>query len=154
MKSTGLWSATSYTYNTDSTVATKTDAKGQVAQYTYDANQRVTEIQFFTDPTHPTTESTCQRVTITWDTGTNATGRIGTRQTGVSGCLNTPTETFSYTPAGLITDKRLSIPTYYLTPTLDALYNYDNEGHLTTMTYPVSYFVNKSGSIVPNPTMT
>jgi YD repeat-containing protein len=141
----------SYTYNGDGTVATSTDAKTQVAQYTYDAHQRITEVQFFPDPTHPTSEATCQRVTITWDVGTNAMGRIGNRQTGLSTCLNNPTETFSYTSAGQITDKHLSMPTFHLTATLDGLYGYDNEGHLTSTTYPVTYYVNTSGGISANP---
>ena len=35
---------TSYTYNVDGTLATRTDPKGQVTTYTYDTYQRVTKV--------------------------------------------------------------------------------------------------------------
>src|SRR4029077_12634573 len=45
-----------YTYNTDGTLATRSDARRQVTNYTYDSYQRVWRIQYFPDPNNPTTE--------------------------------------------------------------------------------------------------
>src|SRR6266481_5662646 len=61
---------TSYTYNADGSLATKTNARSQVTKYIYDTYQRVTQTQYFTDPAHPTTEDTCARATWTYDTNT------------------------------------------------------------------------------------
>ena len=44
---------TSYTYNTDKTAATKTDAKGQIAAYTYDSLKRVIQITRSTSVGNP-----------------------------------------------------------------------------------------------------
>jgi RHS repeat-associated protein len=161
---------TTYTYNSDGTVATKTDAKGQVTKNTYDGYQRVTMIQYYPDPAQPTVEDTCQRMTLTYDTnaldGTftqNGWGRLTTAQWTEGGCtFGNPdqfTQMYSYTPAGLATKKRLRINRYTLPPgypsswvayALDATYAYDSEGHMTSLTYPSAQIWN-GNSLVPQP---
>ena len=93
---------TAYTYNGDATLATKTDAKGQVAKYTYDSYKRVTTIKRYPNPSQPTTEDTCQRTTITYDTGPNGWGRTATAQWGVSPCTTIWSQSYAYTVAGLV----------------------------------------------------
>ncbi len=157
---------TSYTYNTDGTVATKTDAKGQKTQFVYDTFKRVTQLQSFPDPAHPTVEDTCQRVTNTYDTNgldssftQDGWGRLTTSQWGGTGCV-TPlngslfTQMYSYTVGGLVTKKRLGITRSTWSQNLDALYNYDNEGRMTSMTYPTAYVGNNPPALQSGPTFT
>jgi len=63
---------TSYTYNGDGTIATRTDPKGQVTSYSYDAYQRVAYIQCGGGP----------NVTLTYDNGTNGYGHLTDVQMG------------------------------------------------------------------------
>lgn len=119
---------TSYTYNADGTLATRTDAKGQIAQYTYDSYQRVTEVQRFPTPGH---EDLCQQWVMKYDTtqpftgitATNAAGRLTEFSWGGS-CTMGAFEAWAYTPAGLVSQK----------PSLT--YNYDSEGKVTVFTPP------------------
>ena len=122
---------TSYTYNADGTVATKTDSKGQVTQWNYDTYQRVTSVQFF--PT-PGNEDTCQGWNLTYDVNppnppiqsTNALGRLTFFQWRGS-CTEGAGSQYSYTPGGLVNAK--SGP-----GTLT--YTYDSEGKVTSYTTP------------------
>ncbi len=143
----------SYTYNGDGTLATRTDAKGQITKYTYDSFKRVTMVQYFPDPAHPTTEDTSQRLTNTYDTGTNGWGRLATSQwsyiyTGVyPNIVRNFSYSYGYTPGGLITSKTLSVNN----ATLTGSYTYDNEGRLTSEAYPITYTSNSNGAPVPLP---
>jgi len=83
----------SYTYNANGTVATKTDAKQQRTEYSYDGLARVTEIRHYVNPYHPAEEDSQQRVTFTYDTAENGWGRLASAQT----TLNEITS-FKYTP--------------------------------------------------------
>jgi len=134
---------TSYTYNADGTLATKTNARSQVTKYIYDTYQRVTQTQYFPDPAHPTTEDTCARVTWTYDTNTldakfsqNGWGRPTTATWGANGCTSTNNHTFrymySYTSGGLITKKRVQVDGH----NLDATYTYNGEGRVATVQHP------------------
>jgi len=135
---------TSYTYNGNGTVASKTDAKGQKTQYVYDTYKRVTQVQYLPDGIH---EDTCQRMTFTYDTnsldGTFTQNGWGRRTTAQWGCTSSSqfTHMYSYTPGGQMNKKRLGItrspnPPNLKTYNLDAGYAYDTEGRVTTMTYP------------------
>jgi len=55
--STGVSGTTSYTYNADGTLASKTDANGNTETYTYDAYQRLT---VFPDRQQTFTYDTCR----------------------------------------------------------------------------------------------
>ncbi len=153
-----------YTYNSDKTLATKTDAKNQQVQYTYDSYHRVTLIKRGTlDPNngYQFTEDACQRETYSYDTnpydGTFSqytSGRLAAVQYkggypggylgGTGTCDITFTEMYSYSQAGAVLKKRLSImrnvnPYGNLTINLDASYTYDNEGRVTATQYPSSW---------------
>ena len=147
--------AVNYTYNSDNTVATKTDAKGQKVAYSYDGYQRATLIQRLPDGVN---EDLCQRTTISYDFnnvdpsfGQNLWGRPTVVVSGQPGCpvinLNpTPnasafSEMYSYTAAGLMTKKRLRVTRSggRIPGDLDALYTYDGEGKMTSVKYPDTY---------------
>jgi RHS repeat-associated protein len=153
-----------YTYNSDGTLATRTDARHQVTKYTYDSYQRVGMIQYYPYPNNPTTEDTCQRVTISYDTNSidstfsqNAWGRPTTTQWGGPACSaiknTTFTQMYSYAPAGLTTKKRLRIgrSTGTVTGDMDVAYSYDSEGRATSMAYPTTYTLNTYNNPVAHP---
>ena len=66
-----------YSYNADGTVQSKTDAMGQLTQYTYDTYARVNQVSYLPNG-QP--EDICQRVTYEYDTyhgqGSNPIGRL------------------------------------------------------------------------------
>ena len=150
-----------YTYNSDKTLATKTDAKSQQVQYSYDSYKRVTQIRRGTYSGGTFTEDTCQREDYSYDTNpydgsfsAYATGHLAAIQykggssggnIGGSGTCNTTfTEMYSYKQAGAIYKKRLRItrPLTQYTNTsadLDVIYTYDNEGRVTATQYPSSW---------------
>ena len=145
-----------YTYNTDTTLNTKQDAKGQVTVYTYDPLKRITETQIY--PYGLTgSEDVCQRVTYVYDAGTNGIGHLTSTQYGVlqpapnaymySGACGTASpyafqESYTYDSVGGITGKTLAvtanIPGWYEsnTQSLNIGYTYDSAGRLSTATYP------------------
>jgi YD repeat-containing protein len=97
---------------------TRTDAKGQVASYTYDALNRVTSISYSGDPS--------LNVAFTYDQGTNGIGRL----TGVTD--NTGTMTYSFEAHGRLASEFKTVGgVAYLTS-----YAYDTAGRLTDITYP------------------
>ena len=109
----------SYTYNSDGTVATKTDAKGIVKTFTYDSNAA--------DP------SFIQ----------NVQGRLATlKWSNKFGCISPGeiTRMFSYNAAGALTGQKLRLlrQTSFndVTADLVASYAYDNEGKMVSTTYP------------------
>ena len=125
---------TSYTYNADGTLATRTDPKGQVTKYTYDSYQRVTQV---THGPSATQIDPNQTYNYTYDTGTNGWGRL----TGVAfGPLVSSTQTYSesyyYTIAGDISSKTLSAAKGSGSAILSGSFTYDAEGKPTTVTYP------------------
>ena len=100
--------------NTDKTAATKTDAKGQIAAYTYDSLKRVIQITRSTSVGNPVA---CAQTNYYYYANPvdpsftqYATGRLATVITGNPYC--TPgqiTEMYSYNGSGGITKKRILV---------------------------------------------
>jgi RHS repeat-associated protein len=126
---------TSYVYNADGTLHTRTDPKGQVTTYTYDNYQRVTQVTHGSDAT--------QTYNYTYDTGTNGYGRLTQVTWGgtCGGFVAVYTESYSYTVAGEVSGKTLSVAkkasngNCYQIP-ITGSFTYDNEGKTTGITYP------------------
>jgi YD repeat-containing protein len=100
----------SYTYNPDGTVATRTDAKGQVVQYSCDSYQRLykvhrsdgTEDNYIYDA-YTGSQNAWGRVAAVTFQGQQVKAPYGDLLTGTSAF----TYMYSYTQAGLVTAKRL-----------------------------------------------
>jgi RHS repeat-associated protein len=123
---------TSYAYNSDGTVASKTDAKNQQVQYAYDGFQRVTQIR--RHPAAGGNEDLCQQVNFTYDQGTNGWGRLYQASWGGESCTGGAwTHTYGYTASGLVASKTQNGAYYNLT----ANYTYDNEGKTVSVKYPL-----------------
>jgi YD repeat-containing protein len=146
-----------YTYNADKTLATKTDAMNQQFSYTYDSYKHVTQInqsqtllrQFYYD-TNPLD-----------GTGTftqYAGGRLAAVQNASTTNGDTFIEMYSYTQPGEVTKKRLrlsrSVQSHTITGDLDATYQYDNEGRMTSVTYPQSTYIDQNLQVQPSPVTT
>ena len=154
---------TSYTYNADGTPNTRIDANNQKVQYVYDSYKRVTQIKRYDVSTGA--ENVCQRVNFYYDTDPyntsgflqNGWGRLTAVEYFASPSNTCTTsdqsngirfiERYSYTVGGLITNKRLytrktsSWPTSPYTGSvadkyMEAVYTYDNEGKMVSVTYP------------------
>ena len=140
----------SYTYNGYNKVATRTDAKGQKVAYSYDGYARLTKVQRY--PTVNGAEDTCQQENYSYDSNPfdgsysqNVVGRLAAVQymggyvPGPYGnpCDTTFTEMYSYSGAGAVTGKRLRV-TRGSGVDLNATFNYDNEGRMTSEQYPQS----------------
>ncbi|MCW5980888.1 MAG: hypothetical protein KIT09_22595 [Bryobacteraceae bacterium] len=117
---------TSYTYNGDGTIATKTDAKGQQIAYTYDEYKRV---------------RTAGGVTFTYDTdpfggGSDyQAGRLSQVEYDNGGGLFT--EKYRYDQAGLVVKKRVHLlRSGNKQGDLDVDYTYNVEGQVTSVKYP------------------
>jgi RHS repeat-associated protein len=130
--------AVHYTYNTDGTLASKTDAKGQKITYTYDAIRRILATQVY--PNGTTLDGT-QTVSYAYDGASpqswggfpfsNTIGRVAIKQYHGAGS-STYSELYSYHPAGAVTAKRVLVGA----GNLEGDYGYDNEGRLTSTHYP------------------
>ena len=144
-----------YTYNTDKTLATKTDALNQQFSYTYDSYKRVTQInlgqtvirQFYYD-TNPLDGAFSQ----------NITGRLTAVQNAPTANGDTFIEMYSYTQPGQVIKKRLrlsrSVQSHTISGDLDAQYSYDNEGKMTSVTYPQSSYIDQNLQVQPSPVTT
>jgi len=118
-------------------VATKTDTKSQQTQYSYDAKKRVRQIT--------KTGDTCQTVTLGYDTNVllagfsvNTSGRLATMSYSIRDAIGCEAvqEMYSYTPAGAISKKRLRVVRGGTGLDLDAVYTYDTEGRVASVSYP------------------
>jgi len=127
-----------YTYDQAHHVLTRTDAKGQRANYSYDSYGRLTQ-----SPTASYGYDTPLDSTFV-DPGSrlpNTSGRLAWTQVN-SALTTTFTYQYSYNPAGRVTGQRLQYaPAGWQsaggTPlNLDAYYTWDNEGKMTAMEYP------------------
>ncbi len=152
-----------YTYNSDSTLHTKTDAKSQVFTYSYDSYKRLTQIQVGS-----TVLRTFMYDTNTLDSnfsGSYTAGRLVAVQNAAftpngygGGNISTPStmqlvEMYAYTQAGLTSGKRLQVQeTLYTTLNgvgqytprtlnMDTAYTYDTggEGKVLSVNYPSTY---------------
>ncbi|HEX4230477.1 MAG TPA: hypothetical protein VHZ07_17510 [Bryobacteraceae bacterium] len=127
---------TSFRYNTDGTMATKTDAKNQQTQYTYDSYGDLIQVSRGTLSGSTFTEDFLQRVTYTYGAQgaqNNSAGRVQTvTYNNYPGCW----ETYRYTSAGQVSKKTLNAGDQYESASLSASYTYDNEGRMMTTTYP------------------
>ncbi len=145
--------ATSFTYNSQGLVASKTDAKLQRVDYLRDSFNRVTEIRRF----HASgVEQGAQRTTFTYDLGTNGAGRLGRVSYGLPGGPNPVLEEFQYTASGLVTMKMLEWG-----PSegrrMRVRYTYNNEGVRTSIQYPSHWVVDHqaaTGVEAPGPIYT
>lgn len=123
-----------YTYNTDNTLATVTDAKNQRKVFTYDTWGRITQIARGNVSGSVFTEDTSQRTTYTYE-GTNSgyssatNGRVS--QITYKGPHGTSfAELYSYHVAGGVTKKRVQItgtPLGSSTLNMDAGCTYDSD---------------------------
>ncbi len=132
----------SYTYNSDGTLASKTDANGNTETYTYDVYQRLTSIpdrqQTFTYDTCPAAARGCVSMA-----GQLMQTVFGTA-VGPNGL--TLEYNYSYTPAGKVSGKTLQLTggvgLQASTGTVTASYTFDGQGALTQTSYTPAYFVN------------
>ncbi len=87
----------SYTYNADGTLATRTDARGQRTEYSYDPYRRPTQVRHFVG----TGEDLCQRVDFYYDSnpfdGTISQNAWGRRTAEVFKTSCTATQTVTFT---------------------------------------------------------
>ena len=138
--------ATSYTYDNAHHVLTRTDAKGQQTKYSYDAYERLYEVQHYIPVNGQLQEDTNERWNYYYDTNPldpnfpaqNTWGRLAavqfsTPQTSYLGQLQYE---YSYNQAGRVTLQRLQAPT--ASAHLDAAYTWDNEGRVMSLAYPLS----------------
>jgi RHS repeat-associated protein len=136
-----------FTYNSDGTLATATDAKNQRRVYTYDSYGRITQIARGTVSNGTFTENTSQRTTYQYE-GTNGgyssatAGRVS--QITYSGPHGLSfVEWYNYMKAGAVTNKRLTMtgtPFGSSSINMDAVYTYDSEGNITSIQYPNAQF--------------
>lgn len=147
-----------YTYDGNHHVLGRTDAKGQITQYTYDPYERIRQVTHsailpqVNYPTYPYILQAIptQQVNYTYD-GTGAQSSLGrltavsfwvenAQESPVQGMDRALTYSYGYNTAGRLTSQTLqeTIPTCVTGPgiTLTANYTWDTYGRLTGMTYP------------------
>ncbi len=130
-----------YAYNADGTLQSKTDAKGQRIEYSYDSQQRVTRVRRF----NGTVENTCEQQEFVYDQNDlypefteNGQGRLVRRVwcagSHLAGCGPMFEENYSYTPGGRVRKKKLTAgwPYWATGATFDrtAEYEWDDQGRL------------------------
>ncbi len=128
-------------YNTDGTLASKTDAKGQKQVYTRDKLKRVVAITAYNAAG---TVQPNESFTYFYDTNPvdsaysqNTSGRLAAVQWGSASVLpGQITEMYTYTPAGHLAGKRLQLVRGSSSVQLDMQQGYDAEGRLASLTYP------------------
>ena len=146
-----------YTYNSDNTPATVTDAKNQRKVFTYDNFGRIIQIACGTLSGSTFTEDLAQRTTYAYE-GTNngfstaTNGRVS--QITYAGPHGVSfVEMYSYHNAGGVTKKRVQIigtPFGSSNINMDAAYTYDGEGRVLSIRYPFGK-VNSNGTTVDGP---
>jgi YD repeat-containing protein len=134
---------TTYQYDGNHHVTQRTEAKGQQTKYTYDAYERLIEVQHYVSGQ----EQTNQRVLYTYDVNPLDPGNYANswgRLTGVSFQQQTFNNNqfayyYSYNQAGRVTTNTFqAINGSTLLANLAATYAWDNQGRMTNMTYPSS----------------
>ncbi len=88
----------------------------------------------------------------------NIAGRLAAVQNAPTTNGDTFIEMYSYTQPGEVTNKRLrlsrSVQSHTITGDLDASYSYDNEGKMTSVTYPQSSYLDQNLQVQPSPVTT
>ena len=106
---------TTYAYNSDGTLQSKTDAKGQQTKYQYDAWQRVLETDYV--PTGSGQPDPCQTVQYQYDSATvlqpggerNGYGRLTGLYWSSPNCQYQFAEEYAYGYTHLVTQKQLTV---------------------------------------------
>ena len=154
-----------YTYDNVHHATSRTDARGAVAQYSYDAYGRATEVRHGAMQNGSFTEDLNQRVDYAYDSGTGGQGRL----TGVTFgngdiCISTvwPYNHYStqyqyayqYNSAGRVTSQAMALqsPPACLNGAppavnLTATYQWDTEGRMTAVGYPTTNREARSGDV-------
>jgi RHS repeat-associated protein len=140
-----------YEYNSAHRVVTRTDAKNQQRQYSYDAYGRVTQARRYVLSNGQLQEQLEQRVDYHYDSNPldgpysqNAWGRVTAVEfrNEIAGRPEKFSYQYSYNQAGRVTNQRMRV-----TPgadqlgvirpfNLEAAYGWDNEGRMTSLTGP------------------
>ncbi len=138
----------SYQYDGTHRVTVRTDAKGQMTTYTYDAYGRLRDVQHYTLVNGFLTLQPNQTVHYYYDTnpfdGEFSQYAWGRLTAVVFHSANNAMEEFaymySYNQAGRVTKQRLRLDHdgQVVLMDLDASYTWDNEGRMTSLTYPRS----------------
>lgn len=156
-----------YTYNSDTTLATKTDAKNQQTQYRYDNYKRVYQVRHYR--VSDGGEETSPQVNYYYDSNPDDGGTFSQYVAGrlavvKYGAVNIAglnivrkfAEWYSYNQPGGMTPKRLqlsetipgSIP-HTTTLNFDSRYSCDGEGENTLVSYPSTFTVSGLRQQVP-----
>ena len=131
---------TTYAYNADGTMQSKTDAKGQRTQYSYDAYQRVTKTEAY--PAGASQPDACQTVTYLYDLWTidelgtlsNGYGRLTGMYWSSPSCQYGFAEEYAYTSAGQVFLKQMRVQNYWNNAPevkVQTGFRYDAEGRLS-----------------------
>lgn len=112
---------TSNTFDEVGNLKSKTDAKGQTTAYSYDALNRLTQIQYAN-----ASQVIESQVTYSYDQGTNGLGRL----TGITD--STGSIAYGYDALGHVTSEARSISGFVYT----TAYAYNDAGQLSGVAYP------------------
>lgn len=139
--SNSQWSV-GYRYDNNGNLTQKTDARGVVTSYSYDALNRNTSVVYANDPT------STPAVTLTYDGATNGKGKLWKTET--AGPNGSRTTINSFDALGRPTSQSQQ---FYSMASWSGVFSvsatYDKAGHLLTQTYPsghsVSYSYDRAG---------
>jgi YD repeat-containing protein len=136
-----------YSYTIAHRLTTRTDAKGQQTQYSYDGYGRLSQVKHFLsngkeDPNQRWTYYYDGNTTDATFTAQNGWGRLTEVAFGSDGVL-AGNYLYSYNTAGRVTTQRFQVPmpanqNPWPNFNFDATYAWDNEGRMTSLAYPVS----------------
>jgi RHS repeat-associated protein len=133
----------SYAYDGSHRVTSRTDAKGQRTEYTYDAYGRLTQVRHYAGSPY---EDPYQHWDYYYDANPldggfsqNTWGRMAAVEFGVGGTSDKARYMYSYNQAGRVTGQRMYVGMGGSQPIdLVATYEWDTEGRMTSLTYPGS----------------
>jgi RHS repeat-associated protein len=129
------------TYNSDGTLASQTDAKGQKHVYTRDTYKRIVSVNRYdaAGALQPNDSYAYYYDTNPFDSSfsQNVQGRLAAVQWGSANTLSGLfTEMYSYTASGQLAAKRLRLNRGTNDADLDIQLSYDTEGRLASIIYP------------------
>jgi RHS repeat-associated protein len=147
-----------FIYNSDGTLASKTDAKGQSEVYTRDSFKRVTSVQRYDKAgklqAHESPTFVYDANPYAPDFSQNTHGRLAAAQWGDKNTgLGLITEMYSYTVTGRLAAKRIRINRGSNDLNFDMGYSYDKDGRLVSLDYPsggpsLQYSYDATGKLV------